>query len=251
MITYQNNKLWQRPWFLVVVGCTAIAAATGWWMTHRTPNTQPASASAPSSGGWFSSNVGHHDASPAPTIAPTTPLLAEGRPTSIPEADWNALKGALGKLVPNPEAEAARVVDYLQYQKRFEYWQSTEGNKSPKERAALAKALLEEVPARLAQGEFTAAEAVLMNTVLISESEPNETIRQQRIAAMQEQLMKAAPPQDDAKKAQDEERAVEQKRLIATTFAEWRTRPDATRTQESLEAALLAAQRTFNAGGTP
>jgi hypothetical protein len=44
------------------------------------------------------------------------------------------------------------------------------------------------------------------------------------------------------------ERQTEQKRLLATTFAEWRSKPEASRTQAALEAALADAQRTFNAG---
>ena len=81
-------------------------------------------------------------------------VLSTTRPADLPEADWNALKGRLSKTTPQAEAEAARVADYLQYQKRFEYWQTTEGSKSTKERASLAEALLQEIPARLAKGRI-------------------------------------------------------------------------------------------------
>lgn len=247
MITYQNDKIWQRPWFLAIVGCTAIASAAWWWTAHKDSAPQAPAGASSTAGGWLTPGTSS-SSSTSPSGGSTAPLLAEGRPTSIPESDWNALKGALSKQQANPEAEAARVVDYLRYQKRFEYWQTTEGNKSPKERAALAQALLEEIPARLAKGEVTTAEAVLMNTVLITESEPNEAVRQQRIAAMQEQLLKMAPPQDNEKLVRQAERDTEQKRLIATTFAEWQTKPEPSRTQAALEAALADAQRSFNAG---
>lgn len=248
MITYQNDKLWQRPWFLAVVGCIGIAGAAWWWHGSN-PHSDTPPIVQPSSGGWLTPSTSNQSTAGTST-SNQAPVLAAGRPTDLPEADWNALKGALGKMQGNAEAEAARVVDYLGYQRRFEYWQTTEGSKSPKERAALAQALLEEIPARLAKGEFTAGEAVLMNTVLITESEPNETLRQQRIAAMQEQLLKMAPPQDNEKLVREADRNTEYKRLIATTFAEWRTRPDATRTQATLEAALADAQRTYNAGAS-
>lgn len=245
MITYQNDKIWQRPWFLAIVGCAAIGTAAWWWSARTEHQTEATTATSTSGSAWLTPNG-------TPTANTTgsnqSPLLAQGRPADLPEHDWNALKGALSKHVPNAEAEAARVVDYLQYQKRFEYWQTTEGDKSAKERASLAQALLDEIPARLAKGEFTAAEAVLMNTVLITESEPNETLRQQRITAMQEQLLKMAPPQDNEKLVIEAERQTEQKRLLATTFAEWRSKPEASRTQAALEAALAEAQRTFNAG---
>jgi hypothetical protein len=65
---------------------------------------------------------------------------------------------------------------------------------------------------------------------------------------MQEQLLKMAPPQDNEKLVIEAERQTEQKRLLATTFAEWRSKPEASRTQAALEAALADAQRTFNAG---
>lgn len=250
MITYQNDKIWQRPWFLAIVGCVAIAGAAWWWTSHNDSAPNAAGGVASTVGGWLTPGTGS-SSNAHPAGSNTAPLLAPGRPTDIPEADWNALKGALGKTQPNAEAEAARVVNYLQYQKRFEYWQTTEGNKSAKERTALAQALLEEIPARLAKGEFTAGEAVLMNTVLITESEPNETLRQQRIAAMQEQLLKVAPPQDNEKLVREAERNTEAKRLVATTFAEWQAKPEASRTQAALEAALANAQRSFNAGGTP
>lgn len=247
MITYQNNKIWQRPWFLAVVGCATIGTAAWWWSSHQEPKTDAGAASATSGSAWLT--PGGSSTNTAPGNA-QTPLLAQGRPSDMPEADWNALKGALSKYAPNAEAEAGRIVNYLQYQKRFEYWQTTEGNKSAKERAGLAKALLEEIPARLAKGEFTLAEAVLMNTVLITESEPNETLRQQHIAAMQEELLKMGPPQDNEKLAQEAARNTEQKRLLATTFAEWQSKPEASRTQGALEAALAEAQRTFNASST-
>ncbi len=250
MITYQNDKIWQRPWFLAIVGCTAIASAAWWWTSHGDSTPSTPSVVTNTVGGWLTPGTGSSN-NAHPAGSNSSPLLAEGRPTGIPETDWNALKGALSKQPGNAEAEAARVVNYLQYQKRFEYWQTTEGNKSAKERAALAQALLEEIPARLAKGEFTIGEAVLMNTVLITESEPNETARQQRIAAMQEQLLKMAPPQDNEKLVREAERNTEAKRLVATTFAEWQAKPEATRTQASLEAALADAQRSFNAGGTP
>ncbi|MEN9451922.1 MAG: hypothetical protein RLZZ369_981 [Pseudomonadota bacterium] len=245
MITYQNDKIWQRPWFLAAVGCAAIGVAAWWWSARTEHPTDANTATSASGSTWLTQNGASTGSATGSTQAP---LLAQGRPADLPEHDWNALKGALSKHVPNAEAEAARVVNYLQYQKRFEYWQTTEGNKSAKERASLAQALLDEIPARLAQGEFTAAEAVLMNTVLITESEPNETLRQQRIAAMQEQLLKMAPPQDNEKLVIEAERQTEQKRLLATTFAEWRSKPEASRTQAALEAALADAQRTFNAG---
>lgn len=247
MITYQNDKIWQRPWFLAIVGCAAVAGAVLWWMAHKDAPPDTATGASNTASGWLTPGTGSSNSTPT-SGGNTAPLLAEGRPTDVPETDWNALKGALSKQPGNAEAEAARVVDYLRYQKRFEYWQTTEGNKSPKERAALALALLDEIPARLAKGEFTVAEAVLMNTVLITESEPNETVRQQRIAAMQEQLLKLAPPQDDEKLLRQAERDTEQKRLVATTFAEWQAKPDASRTQATLEAALANAQRSFNAG---
>ncbi|MGE5453037.1 MAG: hypothetical protein ACM3VZ_14475 [Acidobacteriota bacterium] len=247
MITYQNDKIWQRPWFLAIVGCLAIGGAAWWWTAHKdTATPDAASGTAGTAGGWLTPGTGASTAPQTPSTS-NAPLLAEGRPTDVPETDWNALKGALGKQQANAEAEAARVVDYLRYQKRFEYWQTTEGSKSPKERAALARALLEEIPARLAKGEFTAAEAVLMNTVLITESEPNEKLRQQRIAAMQEQILKSAPPMDNEKLLRQADRNTEQKRLIATTFAEWQAKPEASKTQANLEAALAEAQRNFNA----
>lgn len=247
MITYENKAFWQRPLFLAAVA-GVVAAGAAWWFT-RTPDAstpEAATAKAPSSS-WITPG-----STPAaqPEAFNQSALLAEGRPADMPEADWNALKSVLSKQMPNAEAEAARVVDYLRYQKRFEYWQTTEGSKSPKERAALAEALLQEVPARLAKGEFTAGEALLMNTVLISESEPNEKIRLERITEMQQQLLKLGPPQDNEKLIREAERATEQKRLIATTFAEWQTRPDATRTPAALESAMADAQRAFNAGIT-
>lgn len=246
MITYQNNKFWQRPWFLAVIGGTAVAAAAWWWMGSK-DSASGQQANNTTNGGWFtpSSEASHGNAASGNTQGS---VLTATRPADLPEADWNALKGALSKTMPQAEAEAARVADYLQYQKRFEYWQTTEGSKSAKERASLAEALLQEIPARLAKGEFTVGEAMLMNTVLITESEPNEAARQQRITEMQAKLLKLGPPQDNPKLLAEAERATEQKRLVATTFAEWQARPEGQRTQAALEAALADAQRAFNSG---
>ena len=247
MITYQNEKIWQRPWFLALVVGLGVTGSVAWWMAGKNGSETASAPQGATNPGWVTDTTGHNTGTSSPSDRPV--LLADGRPSDINEADWNALKGALAKQPNAGPGEAERVVDYLRYQHRFEYWQTTEGNKSARERAGLAEALLAEIPDRLKKGEFTAAEAVMMNTVLLTESEPNETARQQRIAASQEQLLKIAPPQDNEKLVRDAERATEYKRLLATTFADWQSKPPEARTQIALEQAMADAQRTFNAAG--
>ncbi len=182
-------------------------------------------------------------------------------PSQVPGAEAAAdvtpdalaiLKAAMVKQ-PNSAGEAERVVSYLNYQHRFEYWQSLEGSRNVQQRHQLAESLLEEMPARLAKSEFSMPESLMMIAVLLADLEPDETKREQRLQEWQGKLNAVAPQpaEFDEHMMLEKQRVTEFKRAQAVAFAEWQTLPPEQRTQAKLEEALEAARRASYSAPQP
>ncbi len=239
MAVYQDSKISPRVW-LAGLGVCAVAGLGFWWWSGSTGETSGAAesltaASAAASGGaamWASAGSG------MPTQVPEA---------NVPEVAPDALailKAAMAKQ-PNAAGEAERVVSYLNYQHRFEYWQSLEGSRNVQQRHQLAESLLQELPARLAKGEFSMPEAVMMVSVLLADLESDEPKRDQRLQEWQGKLLTVAPQpaEFDEQWMMEKQRLTEAKRGQAVAFAEWQALPAEQRTQAKLEEALEAARR--------
>lgn len=175
-----------------------------------------------------------------PASAPT--VLADGRPSDFTPEDWAALKAAMSSQ-PNGKAEMERVVTYLRFQRSFEQWQALAESSDVKQRHQLAENLLTQVPDRLAKGEVTMGEALLLSTALLTDLESDERLREQRLGAMRTRLEGLAPQPDAEQAAREAERLTEFKRRQSAIVASWQAQPEGKRDQAALERDLEAARR--------
>lgn len=245
MITYNRSTLWKRGWFWVPVVGVLIGAAIWWWQMRVLP-TRPAAAA---------SDVAAADGIIRPMAAGSglTPLPAptlDGAPPSdFTRSEWAALKEAMART-ENPEQELARVVAYLRFQRGFERWQGLQGGPDAASRRTLAQQLLDGVPERVRQGEISAGEAMLLQTALLVDIEPDDQARQQRLAQLQAELAAVAPKPDAEQQAREAALLAEYKRREAAIVADYQARPENMRNHAQLEEALESARRAVY-GGRP
>lgn len=251
MAIYQDSKLSPRVW-LAGLGICAVAGV-GYWMwsaqsdeAGAAEQAAAASAAAAASGGasaWASAGSGG-----------TMPAQVPGGTAIEVTPDSLAiLKAAMAKQ-PNGAAEAERVVSYLNFQHRFEYWQSLEESRNLQQRHQMSQALLAEMPDRLGKGEFTMPESMMMASVLLADLEPDETKREQRLQEWQTKLAAVAPQpaESDEQGMIEKQRQTEFKRAQAVAFSEWQALPDGQqRTQAKLEEMLEVARRNTTSPPQP
>lgn len=179
----------------------------------------------------------------------STPLRfeADGRPSEVTPDDWLALSHALAAVQQGQQA-ATRIIDYLAYQQDFERWQSLDGPATQALRQHMAQALLDQLPERLARGDFTPAEATMMGTVLIAEIEDKDDARQKRIDTWNKQILnKVNQPSADSR-APNQDRLTLLKRKQSEVFADWQISTSANRDAARLEKGMLNAQRWYDSG---
>lgn len=244
MISYQENtKFWQRSWFAALIGGLAVGGGVWWWQAHRDAEqaaeaaaAQVAAASGPQKP-VFATPV----ATTGPASAPT--VLPDGRPSDFTPEDWAALKAAMSNQ-PNGQAEMARVVAYLRFQRTFEQWQALADSRDAAKRHQLAESLLTQLPERMSKGEVTSGEALLLSNALLTDLQPDENLREARLADMRAKLQAAAPRSDAAQAARDLEIRDELQRREKAIIADWQSKPEASRSQLALERDLEAARRS-------
>lgn len=249
MITYDrsSSSMWKRGWLWVpLVG--VLAGAAFWWWQMRLPGQQTdarAAAGSASSGGVIQPLDGGGALTPLPA-----PTLGGPRPSDFTEPEWAALKEAMSRT-DNPERELARVVAYLRFQRSFERWQSLQDSPDARARHALAQQLIEGVPERVRQGEIGMGEAMLLQTALLVDIEPDEQARKQRLERLQAELAEAAPKPDAEQQAREAALLAEYKRREAAIVADYQARPESQRNHAQLEEALEAARRSVYGTGRP
>ncbi len=236
MITYQNARWWQSTWLIFLV-VASVAGGAWWWASSQ--------AQAPASGSAAGQPAQHAARQPkvpdSAILVPPT-VMDDGRPSDFSPEDWAALKVAMSKT-PNPRAELERIVKYLRFQKGFEQWQSLDASGDLAKRRQLAQRLLEQVPERLKQSEMTYGEAMLVQSALLADLEPNEELRKPKLEALQEQLKAASPQVDPQQAARDDDLEREYKRREAAIVSDYQSRPEAQRNHEKFEQDLDAARR--------
>lgn len=243
MITYQRSKSWQIAAAVAVVA--AVAGGIYWFTGSSSEHDGVVLADNKASGaGWVQPGVGTDDLAASLKVQ----MSADGRPADVQAEDWNTLNGIMAKL-GQPKQEAERIVGYLRYQHTFEAWQTLDETKDAKRRQSAAKALLGELPDRLASGEFTPIEANLMGAVLLADIEPDENKRNKLVEEMQGKLNGIAPMTEDEQQMQAKMRQTELKRRMATAYGEWQAKTNpADRTPAKLEQALEEVRRAYNSG---
>ncbi|MBI2734318.1 MAG: hypothetical protein HYX44_13755 [Aquabacterium sp.] len=240
MISYDNPRLWQRTWVLAMALGGGVGVAAWWWQTHAAAQEDSPVVATRSS------------APPAPDAAKAAPkndsallvppsIMEDGRPSDFTPEDWSALKEAMSKTA-NPRSELERVVKYLRFQKGFEQWQSLQDSPDVSKRHQLARRLLEQIPERLKQAELTMGEALMLESALWTDLEPNDDIRKQKLEQVQAALNGAAPQPDAEQQARDAALQKEYKRREAAILADFQARPENQRDQVKLEQALESAR---------
>jgi hypothetical protein len=242
MISYESPKLWQRTWFLALLLGAGAGAGVWWWQTHAVP-----AAAVKASDQSASASVARPPAKSDVALLVPPKVLDDGRPADFSAEDWAALKEAMTKTA-NPRAELERVVKYLRFQKGFEQWQSLQDAPDVLTRHQLAQRLLEQVPERMRQGELTMGEALLLESALWADLEPNESLRKQRLDEAQAVLSAAAPQPDGEQQAREAAMLAEYKRREAAILADYQTKPEAQRNQAALQDALESARRAVYSG---
>jgi hypothetical protein len=237
MITYQSTRWWQSPWFIALT--LGVGVVGVWWWTSGHAGQEAAMKAEASASAALAVRKA---AVPDSAILVAPKVLDDGRPSDFSVEDWTALKSAMSKT-PEPEAELARVVKYLRFQKGVAQWQSLQDGSDLTKRKQLAERLLDQVPERLAQSELTYGEATLLQAALMADLEPNEDVRRQRLEALQPQLKAAAPQIDPQQQARDENLEREYKRREAAIVADYQSRPESQRNHDKLEQDLDAARR--------
>ncbi len=240
MISYENPKLWQRSWVLAMALGGGVGVGAWWWQTHAAAQIDepvaeskaavPAKPDAAKAGPKIDSAL---------LVAPQ--VMEDGRPSDFTPEDWAALKEAMSRTA-NPRSELERVVKYLRFQKGFEQWQSLQDSPDVTMRHQLARRLLEQIPDRLKQAELTMGEALMLESALWADLEPNEELRKQKLEQAQAALNGAAPQPEAEQQARDAALQKEYKRREAAILADFQAKPENQRDQVKLEQALESAR---------
>ncbi len=238
MISYENPKLWQRTWVLAMALGGGVGVAAWWWQTHASAQfDEPVPVSKVAAVPEVAKPATKIDS--ALLVAPK--VMEDGRPSDFTPEDWAALKEAMSKTA-NPRSELERVVKYLRFQKGFEQWQSLQDSPDVTTRHQLARRLLEQIPERLKQAELTMGEALMLESALWADLEPNEDIRKQKLEQAQAALNGAAPQPEAEQQVRDAALQKEYKRREAAILADFQARPENQRDQVKLEQALESAR---------
>lgn len=163
------------------------------------------------------------------------PGLAAGTPPpGVTAAQWAALVAEHG-LRPEGAAEVARLRAYLTWADAVARWRAAPGD------AALARAVYDDLPARLAQREVSAPEARVLAAALLQTLEPDPA----RQATALQTLAQALPPS-----AAPDPRQQAFLRDQAAVVAAWRAAPPNSRDATALQAQIEALRtRHFAAQG--
>jgi hypothetical protein len=244
MISYQEStKFWQRSWFAALIGGLAVGGGVWWWQAHQdAEQAAEVASSAAASSAQGSDPRRPVFATPVTADAASVPtVLPDGRPSDFTPEDWAALKAAMSGQ-PNAKAEMDRVVAYLRFQRNFEQWQALADSRDVAKRHELAENLLGQVPDRMSKGEVTAGEALLLSTALLTDLQPDENLRQQRLAQMRTKLEAVAPRTDAEQAARDAAAHNEFSDRQAAIMAAWQAKPESSRDRAALERDLEAAR---------
>ena len=231
----------QRPSFATIcLGGLALSAATFsayWWTQaqHKQSDNGGVVLASPSA-----------DVQSAFTATSNTPT-ATARPSELSPGDWAALNTALAYM-PAPQAEAQRLANYIRYQQDFDFWQNSTQTTSTVARKQLAEDLLKQLPDRVARGEFTGTEGMLMASVLVNDLEPTDGQRQKRIDDWGNQLNMTAPQPTNEQELAARDRETMHKRKRADAFLTWQSQPAASRQQTDLNQAMSDVETWFKSG---
>lgn len=228
MITYQSKNSWQRPLAIVLIGSAVVGTGIWWFSGHSGSDATTQVSAAPSE-----PVAATLPSTPVPTAIDTT-VQADGRPADVAPGIWAALDGAV-KNKPALKPEVDKVLSYMRFQRQFEQWQAMEDSRDAQQRHQLARNILAEMPDRLARGEFSLSESLMMATVLMSDLEPDEKKREQQVDEWGRKMAQAVPQPADEAQLLEQQKRVEDLRLLPGTILAEGPNPDPAVVQKALE----------------
>jgi len=242
MISYDSSSSGSRLWIAAAI-LIGIAAAVGAWVWQGSSSKAEAPA-APASAPAATGTGAVIDFSKPPEV------MSDGRPSDFSTEEWGALKDAVSKKADG-EKELKRITTYLRFQRGFEQWQALqEGDKA--QRHELANRLLEQLPERLTNMEMTMGEGLLICSALLTDLEPDEAARTQKLEGCKTRLEQVAPKLDTAQQLRDAECLTEFQRRQAALVAEHQAKPqgqkDTAQLEKDIESARLAVYDGANCG---
>ncbi|MCB1998876.1 MAG: hypothetical protein KDG57_23870 [Rhodoferax sp.] len=224
------------PRNLLVTAALAVAAGLLWWVTSAPPPGADTSRAAPArtaSRGPDDQSDQRLRAEPVSVTSLATPVAP---PPGVTPAQWAAVV-AEHTLRPDGPAELARLRAYLGWSDAVARWRAAPGD------PALAQAVYDGLPARLAKREVSVPEARVLATALLQTLETDAQRRQQALLAFERTLPgpSAADPHQQAFL-----------RAQAAEVAAWRAAPAASRDPAVLQARLdqLRVQHFAHHGAT-
>lgn len=233
MISYDRSSGSRWVWIVAGVAVLGGATAAWWWFgsNHTADPAAPTEAAA--------------SAGPGPVVNLATPPAeaADGRPTDFTPQEWSSLKEAVGNK-PDGAKELKRITSFLRYQRGFEQWQALQDSPKTSERHALAQQLLDQLPERIANMEMTMGESLLICGVLLTDLEPDENVRTQKMEGCKTKLEQLAPKLDSDQALRDAECRTEFLRRQAAIVAEYQAQPEAQRNQAKFEQDIEGARRS-------
>lgn len=151
----------------------------------------------------------------APVVVATPPTPPDEAPLIEP-GQWAQLQAALADD-PKRDAEIARILDLLDYQRavrRFATLRQAGADASAQ--LALARRIDAGLPLRLARGEMSGPEAMRLKGALLEVLEPDATQRAAALTAWRDHQLRVNPPAADPRDAQLQQ-------AQAALAARWRT----------------------------
>jgi len=181
----------KAPLFSIAAVTFAVALGATVYLIQQEPTPEPVAATStePTNLGQASTTMlppSDQTALTQPT--PTQmPAADDARPADFSQEEWDQLLSAV-KDHPDPQAELARLVTYLRYQRDLEHWNLAQPHTA--ERQEIGQRLLEALPTRLANREVTASEALLLQATIYSDLIPDEVERAAAIEQARNQLQR-------------------------------------------------------------
>lgn len=171
-------------------------------------------------------------ATPAPAA---TPAVAATEPL-VDTSEWAQLQAALADS-PDRDAETARILDLLDYQRAVQRFATLrQADATAPALLALARRIDAGLPRRLARGEMSGPEAMRLKATLLEVLQPEPSQRAQALAAWRDEQLRERPPATDPRDAQFQQ-------AQAALVARWRTQAPAGSTPDGLVQELDALRQ--------
>ncbi|MFZ5548238.1 MAG: hypothetical protein ACOZJX_06045 [Pseudomonadota bacterium] len=151
----------------------------------------------------------------APVVVATPSTTPDEAPVIEP-GQWAQLQAALAGD-PKRDAEIARILDLLDYQRAVRRFATLrQAGADPTAQLALARRIDAGLPLRLARGEMSGPEAMRLKAALLEVLEPDAVQRAAALTAWRDHQLRENPPAADPRDAQLQQ-------AQAALVARWRT----------------------------